>query len=76
MSKVWTPDFDMASVPYEVLFSHMQSLRATKPGKTQNGGRPRSCGHTKWVKSCEVCQHNLKRTAYRERIAQEAEKEA
>lgn len=58
----WTPGFDMSTIPYDIVFSRWQSLKALK---NLSCGRKRACGHTEWVKSCECCRTNYKRTAYR-----------
>lgn len=59
----WNQHWDLDSIPTEILFSHVQTRRARL--STTHTGRGRSCGHTKWIKSCDVCKRNFKRTQYR-----------
>lgn len=55
--------WDLSSIPQDVFYREIQSRRGkyvqNRPGKV------RSCGHTKWVMSCPVCERNYKRTQWR-----------
>jgi hypothetical protein len=62
MSKTWTEGFDLETIPWDVLNSHYQSRRRRL---AVNSGRRRSCGHRKWVQSCDICLRNYKRKEYR-----------
>jgi hypothetical protein len=60
--KPYREDWDLNTIPWEILNSHYQRVRGAR---AIGAGRKRACGHTKWVKSCELCVANYKRTARR-----------